>query len=97
MNSSGPGNGRRAFLINTLKASGQIALTSAGIYSISLIGSGGKFGGMTAGAKCCAGHWGRDGAYCAAAPVPPASRCAEMSVTTSRGTGCVTDWTWFCN
>ncbi|MBC7467464.1 MAG: hypothetical protein H7256_15855 [Bdellovibrio sp.] len=35
-----------------LKASGQIALASTAIYSVSLFSSGGKFGGLTAGAKC---------------------------------------------
>lgn len=44
--------GRREFLINVLKISGQITLANSAIYSVSLVSSKGKFGGLTAGAKC---------------------------------------------
>lgn len=45
-------SGRREFLLNALRMSGQITVASSAIYSISLFNSGGKFGGLTAGAKC---------------------------------------------
>lgn len=46
------GYSKREFLIASLRLSGQIALGTAGIYSASLISGNGKFGGLTAGAKC---------------------------------------------
>lgn len=44
--------GRRTFLVSAAKFTGQMALANTAIYSVSLFEKGGKFGGLTAGAKC---------------------------------------------
>lgn len=42
---------RREFLLSALKLSGQIAVVQTGLHAVSLMTGGGRFGGLTAGAK----------------------------------------------
>lgn len=88
---------RRHFLIQTLKKSGQVAIASSVIYSISLVQGKGPFGNLAAGAKCCPGSWVMDGARCAPYVRPSDSRCEEGVVNTGVSSSCRTDWSWSCH